>query len=315
MAATAIDPAALEAAMDEAYAAGAAVCGEGQVATYIPELAKIDPTKFALAAITLDGFRTSRGDAECAFTLQSVSKVFSLACVMRARDLDIFKTMSVEPSGDAFFSIVKLEEERGRPRNPYINAGAIMVSAALPGEDFASKVRHFRGFLAEASDRPPDGFPVDEAVFRSEAQHGWRNQALANIMRHHGSLDDPDLAAMVYFRQCATLASTRELARLGLFLANGGTDPLTSVAVLPPAHNHRIVALMTTCGMYDEVGHHAIEVGLPTKSAVSGAMLAIVPGRMAIAAYGPALGKKGNSVAGMRALAVLSQRLGLSIFG
>ncbi|MEO1016908.1 MAG: glutaminase A [Pseudomonadota bacterium] len=305
----------LHAALDEAYRAGLEVCGEGQVATYIPELAKVDRQKFALVVTQVDGSTQAIGDADQPFTLQSVSKVFSLACVMRASGLEIFKSMSVEPSGDAFFSIVKLEEERGRARNPYINAGAIAVSAALPGEDFAAKVKAFRTFLGEVSGATAGDYPVDEQVFRSEAQHGWRNQSLANMMRHYNVLADPDLAAMTYFRQCATQATTSQLARLGLFLANGGVDPLTKVVILSADHNRRAVALMTTCGMYDEVGNHAIAVGLPTKSAVSGAMLAIVPKQMSIAVYGPALGKKGNSVAGTKALSVLSQRLGLSLFG
>ncbi len=304
----------LDNALDEAHAAGRAVCSEGAVATYIPELAKVDPQKFAISAITIDGLQGSRGDSSERFTLQSVSKVFSLACVMQSSGLDVFQAMSVEPSGDAFFSIVKLEEERGRARNPYINAGAIAVSAVLPGTDFAAKVLGFREFLGRLAESGSESFPVDDAVFRSEAQHGWRNQALANMMRHYNTLSDPDLAAMAYFRQCATTSTSELLARIGLFLACGGKDPLTGHQILDPRLNHRTVALMTTCGMYDEVGRHAIEVGLPTKSAVSGAMLAVVPGHMAVAAYGPALGNKGNSVAGMKALAVFSATLGLSIF-
>lgn len=315
MAGPALDLTALEAALDEAYAAGRAVCGEGRVATYIPELAKVDRDQFALAVHTVDGRTAARGDAGQAFTLQSVSKVFALARVIGSQGLDIFRAMSVEPSGDAFFSIVKLEEEQGRARNPYINAGAITVSAALPGMTVEAKIEGFRGFLAGASGGSSDDFTVDEAVFRSEAEHGWRNRALANMMRHYRVLTDADLAATCYFRQCAVQATTEGLARLGLFLAHSGADPLTGRTILASQDNRRVVALMTTCGMYDEVGQHAIAVGLPTKSAVSGAMLAIVPGRMSIAAYGPALGKKGNSIAGMKALAVFSERLGLSLFG
>lgn len=301
-------------AVEAAHVAGRAKCPKGKVASYIPELALVDPGLFGLAVHTIDGFSAGAGDSDVLFTLQSSSKVFSLAAVLENRGDEVFRNMQIEPSGDSFFSIVKLEEEHGRPRNPYINAGAILTSSTLPGRTADDKIGHFREFLARASGLKVEDFPVNEAVYLSEARTGHRNRALAEIMRHHGVIGDVEVAVETYFRQCAVQASARSLARLGLFLANGGLDPLTRLRIITRANNHGVVALMATCGMYDEVGSHAIEVGLPSKSAVSGAVLAVVPGMMTIAGYGPALGAKGNSIGAMKAMSVLSRSLDLSIF-
>jgi len=287
----------------------------GRVADYIPELAKADPALFGLAICTVEGDMFSDGDAEHPFTFQSASKVFSLAAVVAESGEAVFEKMSVEPSGDSFFSIVKLEEEHGHPRNPYINAGAILTSSYLPGTTADAKINAFRDFLGRASDLGRGAFPVDEAVFRSEAETGHRNRALAEIMRHHGVIHDVECAVETYFRQCAVTCTAESMARSALFLANGGRDPLTGRRLITAASNRGIVALMSTSGMYDEVGSHAIEVGLPSKSSVSGAVLAVVPGFMTIAGFGPALGPKGNSLGAMKALGVFSERLGLSIYG
>lgn len=284
----------------------------GKVANYIPELAKADPALAGLAIATIDGGRFEAGDARHQFTFQSVSKVFSFALLSRRAGMAAFDGMSCEPSGDTFHSIVRLEEEQGRPRNPYINAGAILVSSRLPGEGSGEKIAALQSFLGEICDG--DSFPVDEAVFRSEAETGYRNRALANYMRHFGLLRDADVAVETYFRQCAISLDTTRLARLGLFLANRGIDPVSGATILPRSASRVVVAQMAMCGLYDEVGQFAVSVGLPAKSGVSGAMLAIVPGRMAIAAFGPALGAKGNSRAGMAALAFLSDKLELSLY-
>lgn len=297
----------------EAHALGVDAAPAGRTASYIPELAGVDPGLVGIAIETVDGDRFAVGDAKATFTLQSISKVFALALVMRERGMDALEGMSCEPSGDAFHSIVKLEEERGHPRNPYINAGAILVSSRLPGADPATRIDALRRFLSEASDA--DGFDLDEAVYRSEATTGFRNRALASFMKHYGMLDDPFEAADTYFRQCSLTVDVQTLCRAGLFLANKGTDPLTGHCVVPADYNRTLVALMATCGLYDQVGTFAIATGLPAKSAVSGAILAIVPGRMAITVFGPALGPKGNSIAGMAMLSHLSRGLDLSLFG
>lgn len=308
------DRAAIEAALDEAHEAGRAKCAHGAVADYIPELARVDPSLFGIAVHTVDGVSASIGDAAHPFTLQSCSKVFSLSAVIEHSGETVFRQMSTEPSGDAFFSIVKLEEEKGQPRNPYINAGAILTSDHLPGASPADRVAHFQDFLGRASGLEAAAFPVNEAVFRSESETGHRNRALAEIMRHHGVISDVEAAVETYFRQCAVTCTAERLARCALFLANAGTDPLTGAAIITPANAHGVLALMATSGMYDEVGSHAIEVGLPSKSSVSGAVLAVAPGRLAIAGFGPALGAKGNSIGAMKALGVLSKRLELSVF-
>ena len=305
----------LEAALEDAVKRGRSVASDGELAGYIPELLNADPAAVGIAVAMLDGRTFQAGDARSMFTIQSVSKVFALACVLRSGDTGLYPDrVSVEPSGDEFHSITRLEEERGRPRNPMINAGAIAVSGRLPGADPEQRIETLRRSLAEAGDSAPLSLPLDESVYRSECRTGFRNRALANFMQHHGVVDDAEVAVDTYFRQCSLLINTEQLAQLGLFLANGGVHPGTGKALLSPFHNRVIVATMMTCGLYDEVGHFAIRVGLPAKSGVSGGILAVLPGRLSIACFGPALGPNGNSVAGMAMLEYLSERLRLSLF-
>lgn len=293
---------------------GRAAARAGRVATYIPELAKADASLAAIAVHTVSGETAIAGDAECRFTLQSVAKVFALACVMGAGRHDLFDYVSMEPSGDAFHSIVRLEEERGRPRNPLINAGAIVVSEHLPGRDPTARIAGLRDYLGRLTGSRRALFEIDEAVYASERETGFRNRALANYMKHFGVVSNPEAAVDTYFRQCSITATVAELARAGAFLANDGVEPETRSNVLSRTDNRAVLALMATCGLYDEVGRFAVRVGVPAKSGVSGAMLAVVPGRMAIACFGPALGAKGNSLAGMAMLESLAQRIELSVF-
>lgn len=299
--------------MAEALDLGRAAAKTGRVASYIPELAKVDPNLMGIVLHPTDGPPVAVGDADALFTMQSVSKVFFLAHAIREQGPTILERMSCEPSGDSFHSIVRLEEEYGRPRNPYINAGAIMVAGLLPGSGADEKVRGFRTFMSEICDGA--SFPVDEAVYQSESATGFRNRALANYMRHHGIVADADVAVETYFRLCAVVCTAKRLARAGLFLANRGVDPVTGKRILDVADNRSLVALMATCGMYDEVGRFAIDVGLPGKSSVSGSVLSVVPGRLSIAVFAPALGPKGNSIGGLAAMRHLSMRLDLSLFG
>ena len=309
-----LDAALLATVADRALELGRRSAPTGKVATYIPELGKADPGCVALALETVDGQRIALGDVAARFTLQSTSKVFSLAALLAAGDDALFEHVGCEPSGDAFHSIVRLEEEGGRPRNPFINAGAIVVSDRLPGATASERIARLQAWLAAASGAGLGTFAMDEAVYASECRTGFRNRALANYMRHHGTVSDPELAADTYFRQCALTADVTELARLALFLAASGTDPLSRRRMLSPRDNRTIVALMTTCGLYDEVGRFAVDVGIPAKSGVSGAIVAVVPGELAIACYGPALGPRGNSVAGITMLEHLADGLGLSLF-
>lgn len=284
---------------------------EGRLPDYIPELARADPKRIGIAVHTAEDEAFAAGDAGAPFTLQSVSKVFSLACVMREKGMAALDGMPGEPSGDAFHSIVRLEEEAGRPRNPLINAGAILVSSRLPGATAEDKAAVLRAFIGDILGAPVE---MDPAVYESERATGFRNRALANYMRHFRRLDDADAACEAYFRQCAIRLDARSLARAGLFLAHHGRDPVSGREILTAEANRKVLALMLTCGLYDQVGEFAMSVGLPAKSAVSGAILAVVPGRMAIATYAPLLGEKGNSLAGMAMLEILSAELGLSLF-
>ena len=214
--------------LERALEAGRAEAPYGQCADYIPELSRVDSTLVGIAVHTVAGLSLHVGAADTSFTLQSVSKVFALAQVLSSGAGDLFKLVSLEPSGDAFHSIVRLEEETGRPRNPLINAGAIVVSERLPGSDADGKAASLRDFLEGLCGQTP-GF--DERVYLSESATGSRNRALAYYMHHHGVVDSPDVAVDTYFRQCSTTATARTLATMGLFLANEGLDPRS-----PPPH-------------------------------------------------------------------------------
>lgn len=295
----------------EAFDSALPRLAEGRVATYIPELSKADPGWLGLALHGTDGGSAAVGDADRPFTLQSVSKVFGLAALLEYEGQQVFEKVSREPSGDSFHSIVRLEEERGRPRNPYINAGAICVTSRLPGATAEAKIAGLREFLFEASG---ERYEVDEAVYRSECRTGNRNRALAHYMQHWGVLEGAEVAVDAYFRQCSLRVDARGLARLGLFLANRGVDPVSGRRVVSEAHNRILLALMMTCGLYDDVGSFAVQVGLPAKSGVSGAILAIVPREMTLVAYGPGLDGKGNSIGGKAALARFASETRSSLF-
>jgi glutaminase len=281
------------------------------VAKYIPELGNADAAWLGLALRTCRDEAFSIGDADRRFTLQSISKVFGLAALLEYEGTAVFDRVSAEPSGDSFHSIVRLEEEAGHPRNPYINAGALCVTSRLPGRTAAEKVNVIRELLHTAG---AEDLEINEAVYESERRTGSRNRALAHYMEHWGVLDGAEEAVDAYFRQCSLLVDARRLARIGLFLANRGVDPVSGRRVVSEDHSRILVALMTTCGLYDAVGDFAIRVGLPAKSGVSGGILAVVPGEMALAAYGPGLDRKGNSVGGKLALEYFSRETGASLF-
>ncbi len=305
----------LQAIVDEIHAELAPRFGAGRVADYIPQLAHVDPHRFGLAVITLDGKACVAGDADVAFSIQSISKVFLLTLALGKHGEALWKHVGREPSGSAFNSIVQLEYEAGRPRNPFINAGAILVTdlvlAGHSPREAIGEVLRFLRFLAD-----DDGIGIDAEVARSEAATGARNQALAQFMRSYGRLTHPvDHVLGVYFHHCAIAMSCRQLARAGLFLAAGGRDPLTGHSVVRPARARRINAVMLTCGHYDGSGEFAYRVGLPGKSGVGGGILAVAPGRAAICVWSPGLNEVGNSLLGSLALERLAHRTGWSVFG
>ena len=289
--------------------------GEGKVADYIPQLARVDPGRFGLAVVTLEGETFLAGDAELPFSIQSISKALMLTLALGRHGETIWKRVGREPSGSAFNSIVQLEAESGVPRNPFINAGAIVVTDTLlaghtPREAIAEIVRFVR-FLADE-----DGIVIDKAVARSEEATGDRNRALAHFMHSFGTLKHPvDHVLGVYFHHCALAMSCRQLAKAGLFLANNGRNPVTGHSVISSARARRINALMLTCGHYDGSGDFAYRVGLPGKSGVGGGILAVAPGHASIAVWSPGLDATGNSLLGSVALEMLANRTGWSVFG
>ena len=287
----------------------------GEVATYIPELAGVDPRHFGIAVVGVDGEVATGGDFAMPFSIQSVSKVFTLTLALGKAGDRLWRRVGREPSGSAFNSIVQLEFEKGVPRNPFINAGAIAVTDLIlsghqPREALGEILRFIR-FLAD-----DQSITIDEKVAASEQRTGFRNAALANYMKSFGVLENPvELALGVYFHQCAIAMSCLQLANAGLFLAMSGRNPVTGHQVIQAERARRINAVMLTCGHYDGSGEFAYRVGLPGKSGVGGGILCIAPGKAAIAVWSPGLDAAGNSHLGRAALEALTRRMGWSIFG
>jgi len=286
----------------------------GKVASYIPELAKIDPKKFGIVVVSNDGSIASAGDSEMPFSIQSISKVFTLTLALGKVGDRLWQRVGREPSGSAFNSIVQLEFERGKPRNPFINAGAIAVTdVILSGQprEALGEILRFMQFVAE-----DDRITIDDAVAASEQRTGFRNAALANYMKSFDVLSNPvHFTLGVYFHHCAIAMNCRQLAMAGRFLANNGINPATGMNVVTPERARRINSVMMMCGHYDGSGEFAYRVGLPGKSGVGGGILAIAPGKASIAVWSPGLDDNGNSYLGRVALEQLTRRMGWSVFG
>ena len=286
----------------------------GAVADYIAPLAAVDPARFGMAVIEADGTCHLAGDADEPFSIQSVGKVFGLTLALGLAGDALWRRVGREPSGTAFNSIVQLETERGIPRNPFINAGAIAVSDIIlsghqPREAIGEILRFVRSLVGE------EGIFIDEMVAEAEQKTGYRNIALANYMRAFGNLHHPvDLVLGVYFHQCALAMSCRQLAVAGRYLMAGGINPATGHSIVSTQRARRINALMMTCGHYDGSGEFAFRVGLPGKSGVGGGILAIAPGKASIAVWSPGLNPRGTSQLGALALERLVQRTGWSVF-
>lgn len=287
----------------------------GAVATYIPELAKVDIGQFGMAVVAADGAVVTYGDCETPFSIQSVSKVFTLTLALGKVGDRLWQRVGREPSGSPFNSIVQLEHERGIPRNPFINAGAIAVTDVIlsghrPKEALGEILRFVR-FLA---DDPT--ISIDEAVAASEQRTGFRNAALANYMKSFGVIENPvELTLGVYFHHCAIAMTCRQLAMAGRYLAQYGVNPSTGLSVVMPERARRINAVMLTCGHYDGSGEFAFRVGLPGKSGVGGGIMAVAPGKASVAVWSPGLDAAGNSRLGQSALELLARRMNWSIFG
>lgn len=292
----------------------ATVLDRGKAANYIPELAKVDPAGFAMVVITNQGNIYKVGQAQQLFSIQSVSKVFTLTLALGIHGDAIWKRVGREPSGSAFNSIVLLEHEQGIPHNPFINAGAIaitdMVSAGHEPRETIGEILRFIQFLSgDAS------IVIDHAVAKSETISGHRSYALAHYMKSYGNLKGAvDKTLGVYFHQCAIAMSCLQPAMAGRYLAHGGQHPDTARQVISAERARRVNALMLTCGHYDGSGDFAFRVGLPAKSGVGGGILAIVPGVASIAVWSPGLNEYGNSLIGTLALQRLADAMGWSVF-
>lgn len=284
----------------------------GEVARYIPELSKVDPGKLGVCLTTIDGQQFVAGDAYEPFSIQSIAKVLSLSLAFSCIGDPIWKRVDVEPSGTAFNSLLQLEAEGGIPRNPLINAGAIVVCDILCGF-FEQPKQELIQFIRRAANRDSIDYAPDIAA--SERSTGFRNLALINYLRSFGNIhNDIEQVIDLYFNLCSIKMSCTELSRTFLFLANSGVQPQSNEELLDSSKAKRINAIMQTCGFYDEAGEFAYRVGLPGKSGVGGGIAALLPKEYTIAVWSPRLNKKGNSYRGMKFLERFTTETESSIF-
>ncbi|WP_103071113.1 glutaminase [Aquimarina sediminis] len=284
----------------------------GKVASYIPELEKIPENKFGMHLYCMHSGHYSFGDNNERFSIQSISKVFALTRAMSLMGDELFTRVDVEPSGDPFNSLVQLEHENGIPRNPFINAGALVISDILislledPKKDFLNFIHKITGST---------DITVNTKVFNSEKKHSYRNAALLNLMKSFGNIEN-DIETVIdfYIYQCSIEMSCKELSSAFMMYANSGKLLPNNEQLLSSSKVKRINAIMQTCGFYDEAGEFSFRVGLPGKSGVGGGIVAVHPGQYAVAVWSPPLNPKGNSELGMHALERLTTLTGLSIF-
>ncbi len=285
---------------------------KGNVADYIPALAEVPEDLMGVCVATVDGKIFGAGDFTKPFSIQSISKIFSLVMAMNRKGESLWQRVNMEPSGQPFNSIIQLEWEKGIPRNPVINAGALLISDVLSSHFSASKLA-FLSFMRKIAD--DDSIHIDKHVYKSELCHGSRNAALAYLMKSFGNIEAeiPDVLSQ-YFTQCSVSMSCNQLASSLLFLANKGLDPKSNEVICSPRDSHRVNAILSTSGMYDQSGEFAFSVGLPAKSGVGGGVVAIVPGYGVICSWSPPLNSFGNSVVGVNLVEAIAEELGLSIY-
>lgn len=288
---------------------------DGKVANYIPALARADRDALSAAVFLPDGKHFEAGDTTQRFSLQSISKVITLALVLMDNGEEhVFERVGMEPTGDPFNSIIKLERlSAGKPLNPMINAGALAVTSMLDGYNIQERFNRLQEFVRTLAGNPAIGF--SEEVAQSEFETAYLNRSLCFYMKEHGIItEDVEILMDLYTRQCAIEVNCVELARIGLIFALDGWDPETKRQVIPETIAQICNTFMVTCGMYDASGEFAIKVGIPAKSGVSGGVMGAVPRRFGVGVYGPALDKKGNSIGGSKLLEMLSKKYKLSIF-
>ncbi len=298
--------------LDDIHQEIQALLAQGKVATYIPELSKVSPQHFGMAVYCLDGRSYAVGDAQQKFSTQSITKLFALALAFEREGNAIWKRVGREPSGNPFNSLSQLEYERGIPRNPFINAGALVINDILAQRFVQADIAVLQ-FMRMLSDEVKVDFDKEVAI--SEEKHAHRNSAIAHLMKDFGNLHNPvDMVIASYCRQCSITMSCMELAKAGSFLANHGTVPWSGTKILDSSSAKRLNALMLTCGTYDVAGDFAFRVGLPAKSGVGGGILALVPGELAVCVWSPGLDLAGNSLAGVMALELFTNMTARSIF-
>ena len=287
--------------------------GQGKVADYIPALAQVPADRLGIAVCTVEGELFTAGDAFEPFSIQSISKALSLTLALTLyQEEEIWARVGKEPSGQPFNSLVQLEFEHGIPRNPFINAGALVVSDLLETRLTAPRQRTLE-LVRRLCGNP--AIMADQVVARSEYQHSARNAAIAYLMKAYGNFENEvDKVLQSYFNACAIRMSCVDLARAFVYLANRGVPLGESTPLLPARTTKQVNALLATCGLYDEAGDFAYRVGMPGKSGVGGGIMALIPGELSICVWSPELNKAGNSLAGTAALELLAERLGRSIF-
>ncbi len=286
--------------------------GQGKVADYIPALAKIDPSKFGMSIHTVSGEKFSIGDAKENFSIQSISKIYTLVLAMAQDNVSIWDRVGREPSGSKFNSLVQLEYESGIPRNPFINAGAHVITDIV-NSSYDSPKSAILSLVHKLSQNLTINY--DQQVASSEQETGNRNYAMCYFMKSFGNIKNDVYKVLdTYFHQCALAMNCIDLSKSLLFLANEGVMPSTGENIISKKNSDRLNALMLTCGMYDAVGDFAYRIGLPAKSGVGGGIVAIVPGEMSIAVWSPGLSTSGNSLLGTKALELFVNYTGKTIF-
>ncbi len=288
---------------------------KGKVATYIPELAEADPNEFGICTISFDQGTNGVGDYEKGFTMQSIVKTIILLCALEDKgESGVRKLVGVEATGKPFDAFNYSDQDlKSEHINPMINAGAIALCTLIEGETFQKKFQRLLDLTRKIAGNP--NLNVDEEVYMSEKATGNKNRALTYMLKAYGIInEDAEEVLDCYFRACSIKVTSVDLAKIAFVLANNGKEPITGVQIFDKKHAKYINAVLMTCGMYDGSGKFAVNVGVPAKSGVGGGIMAVVPNRMGIGIYSPALDSKGNSYAGIKALELLSRELDLSIF-
>ncbi len=297
--------------LEKALKEGRKVIDQGHVATYIPQLGTVDPNLLGITLTTKDGDVYSAGDCDTRFTIQSISKTISLAVALELCGREsVFSTVGMEPSGEAFNSLVELDLNSNKPYNPMINSGAIAVeSLIIPKASFSDMLLYSKKFCND-----PD-ITLDEVTYNSEMAHSSRNRAIAYLLQSKDIIKtDVDDSMILYTRMCSLSVTSRSLANFALLLAMNGVSPETGDRILSAETCSIVKTIMLTCGMYDGSGEFAVNVGIPTKSGVGGGLLSVVDKQLGIGIYGPSLDAKGNSIAGKVILKYLADELDLHLF-